>query len=195
MKVNDPQLHDLAKAAGVRPCHIFFAIHFKKFMHGAEMPSLLAGLAGIEEVHCIRILDVLREHEATAITKSHKGTRLPADWSIPLPWIEYAATKRHWSPAEAKAEAEIFANYWQSRSDSGAIKLDWMKVWHNWVIRSNRPDGNYVRGKEPVDRAELLRGAIEMRERMGRGDETETREWRRELASLESNVVPFRSAG
>jgi hypothetical protein len=75
------------------------------------------------------------------VTKS-RGSRLAADWALPVEWRQWAKERRGWSDKDVGEEAEVFANYWQAKSGAGACHTDWFKTWRNWVIRSHRADGN-----------------------------------------------------
>lgn len=94
-------------------------------------------------------------------SKKDRGSRLPADWSLPDDWGHWAKSRRGWSDAEVSEEALLFANYWQAKSGAGALHTDWFKTWQNWVIRSHRADGRplVVKIDEPMT-VEQLRSAI-----------------------------------
>lgn len=73
-----------------------------------------------------------------------RGTRLPADWTLPPEW-------RAWAKAEHPAintdlEAAKFCDYWRAKSGPGATKLDWQATWRNW-IRNARPNGALPNGR------------------------------------------------
>lgn len=190
----DPVLQLIAGEARVRPPHVFHLWHAMRSLGKGFHAGAFAQFSGLEERHVLRIIAALTDHNCLPDGRAkveRRAARLPDDWTPPAEWIEWAVLKRHWTPAEAHEEAEIFASYWQARAGAQAAKLDWFKTWQNWVRQSRRPDGEYVPGNGPVDRATYLRQAIRTYERMGR--EGETGEWRRELAQLseESNVVHF----
>lgn len=75
------------------------------------------------------------------LVTNSRGTRLPADWSLPTEWAKWAQDRRRWSATDVAEEALLFANYWHARSGAGAVHRDWFKTWQNWTIRSHRPDG------------------------------------------------------
>jgi hypothetical protein len=122
--------------------------------------------------------------------KSDRGSRLPADWTLPSEWRDWAMSRRRWAASEVEEEALLFANYWQAKAGAGACHKDWFKTWQNWAIRSHRPDGKS--GGATVGRdqqIENLKGLISLYSRQGKHDEV--REARRKLAELEApaNVV------
>lgn len=197
----DPRLTVIATQARVKTCHVFHMFCAMKEMGKRFHAEAFAQFAGLEVRHVEAILSSLQEHDCmptkASRTETTKGTRLPDDWTIPEEWLDWASKEKRWHPADARAESDIFANYWQARSGTGAAKLDWRKVWMNWVKNSRRPNGDYVAAAPkmaPKDRAEWLRGSIAFYNKMGR--ETETVKWKRELAEIEGNVLPFeRKAG
>lgn len=196
MNAFDPRLPLIAAAARVKTCHVFHCFAALREMGKAFHAGAFATFAGLEERHVAAILAALEEHDALPEKRaaSTRGQRLPNDWQAPDEWINWAVNTRHWRPDDAREEAELFANYWQARSGSGAAKLDWKKTWMNWVRNSRRPDGDYVVGTgKPQDyRTSTLR-TIALYERMGRTYEAEG--LRRDLEQWEAgkNVVPFRS--
>ena len=114
-------------------------------------------------------------------SKRDRGTRLPDDWVLPSEWRQWARERRGWSDAEISEEAEIFANYWQAKSGSGACHTSWAKTWKNWVIRSHRPSGIRTAPKsaEPLT-VEQLHSAIRFRRDIG--DEGKAEEYEAMLA-------------
>ena len=74
---------------------------------------------------------------STAVAVLHaKGTRWSSSAVVPDAWKQEASAKRATSSLPAidiDLTAEQFANYWSSRADRGAVKLDWKKTWMNWV--------------------------------------------------------------
>lgn len=114
-------------------------------------------------------------------SKKDRGTRLPDDWALPAEWRDWARERRGWSDAEITEEAEIFANYWQAKSGSGACHTCWAKTWKNWVIRSHRPSGIRTAPKSvgPLT-VEQLQSAIRFRRDIG--DDAKAEEFESELA-------------
>lgn len=91
-----------------------------------------------------RIREIVREELAALAKpvqpqKGNRGTRLAPDFEMPLEWLRWACDKRFWTDAEAKAEGELFCDYWTSR---GGVMVDWRKCWQTWVRNSKRPDGH-----------------------------------------------------
>ena len=62
---------------------------------------------------------------------SAKGTRLPADWSLPTVWEDWARTQR--PDLDLLMTAESFADYWHAIPGAKGLKLDWLATWRRWV--------------------------------------------------------------
>ena len=116
------------------------------------------------------------------VTKS-RGSRLAADWVLPDEWRQWGKDRRNWSDKDVSEEAEIFANYWQAKSGTGACHTDWFKTWRNWVIRSHRPDGKGDGKVSTAEQIKNLRLAIDLYDKMGRREEAQ--EARQKIAALE----------
>lgn len=192
----DIRLPIIAAAARVKPCHVFHQFCAMKEMGASFHVEAFALFTGLEVKHVEAILSALQEHDClptkTARTSSVRGTRLPNDWTVPDEWIEWAGNEKHWHPSDAREEAEIFANFWQAKSGAQATKLDWRKTWINWCKNSRRPNGDYVAvtvKQSPAERASFLRRSIALYESMGREDETDA--MKRELATIDDNILPF----
>lgn len=186
----DPRLPIIAAAARVKTCHVYHCWCALKEMGKAFHSAAFANFAGLEEKHVSAILSALEDHEAVpgGRTTSTRGTRLPLDFSMPQEWIDWAIDEKMWSPEDASAEAEIFVDFWHSKSGAGAAKLDWQKTWRNWVRNSRRPKGEYrrQRGQMVSNRDHLIKTA-ELYERMGRT--TEAAEIRRNLLPSDNILV------
>jgi len=66
-------------------------------------------------------------------TARARGTRLPDDWKPNDDMREWTLTQL--SKAEAGRELTKFRNYWQAKAGAAARKVNWDKVWHNWILR------------------------------------------------------------
>jgi hypothetical protein len=193
----DPRLPIMAAEARVKTCHVFHCFQAMREMGKSFHPVAFAQFAGLEGHHVAAIMAVLEAHGVLPGKRavSSRGQRLPDDFTAPDDWIELAVKERRWSPDEARVEAEIFANYWQAKSGSGAAKLDWRKTWINWYRNSHRPDGTHSTADKPSPETwrdyckERLEKASAMNWRQG------VEEWTLKLrdaeAKLSSNVVPI----
>ncbi len=89
-----------------------------------------------------------------------RATRLPADFVMPMEWIEDGASSRrqHNLPAiDLDLEADLFCNYWWSRGRDGA-KLDWRRTWLNWCLNAKgNPANGHAKRQSPADK--LFEGA------------------------------------
>lgn len=187
----DPRLPIIATDAKVKTCHVFHCWQAMRDMGKGFHVGAFANFAGLEPRHVEAIVTALDAHDALPVRRSvvsTRGERLAADWAIPDDWVEWASEHRRWQPADARAEAEQFADYWHSRPGQGGVKLDWRKTWQNWVRTSRRPDGDYRPSTPMVSTAAHMERTAAIYERMGRS--TEAAEIRQQLAA-NANVIPF----
>jgi uncharacterized protein YdaU (DUF1376 family) len=59
------------------------------------------------------------------------GSRLPADWSLPDDWAEWARQER--PDLIPQQTAQRFADYWHGVAGAKGRKADWLATWRNWV--------------------------------------------------------------
>lgn len=77
------------------------------------------------------IAEAKADTEAKKEKRSARGSRLPADWSAPDEWIEWARKER--PELDPLKTALKFADFWHSKPGAGGCKLDWFATWRNWV--------------------------------------------------------------
>jgi len=63
-----------------------------------------------------------------------RGTRLGADWVLPMPGRDYAASIGVPSTVIDR-EAEKFRDFWIAKAGANGVKLDWDATWRNWIRR------------------------------------------------------------
>lgn len=74
--------------------------------------------------------------QATTKPKQDSGSRLPADWVLPMEWAEWALREQPtWTEDHVRKVAACFRDYWVAKAGSSARKLDWGATWRNWVRR------------------------------------------------------------
>lgn len=61
-----------------------------------------------------------------------RGCRLPLGWIVPIEGVEFAR-EQGMTPQQITATAAKFCDYWHGRAGAGAVKLDWLATWRNWV--------------------------------------------------------------
>lgn len=187
----DPRLPIIAAEARVKTCHVYHCWHAMREMGKGFHIAAFAQFAGLNDAHVQAIMAALGQHETLPQrggNVSPRAARLPNDWTCPSDWIEWAVNLRQWHPADAEAESEIFANYWQAKAGKDACKLDWRKTWQNWVRNSRRPNGDYRPLPETFSNREHMERTASLYERLGRTNEAA--EIRRKLAAS-ANVIPF----
>lgn len=78
-----------------------------------------------------------------------RGSRLPADWTLPKEWGEWALSERPELNREViRKIADQFRDYWISVPGQRGVKLDWLATWRN---RVRDVKVNTARGKEKFD--------------------------------------------
>ncbi len=78
---------------------------------------------------------IIKEEATSVASKKERGTRLPADWSLPADLRQWAAD-HGLSQAQIDLQADSFADYWHARPGSGGVKLDWAGTWRNWCRKA-----------------------------------------------------------
>jgi len=93
-----------------------------------------------------------------------RGTRLPADWTLPNAWGEWAlAEYPNWTQEGVRTIAAQFADHWKAKPGSDAKRLDWLATWRNWcrndiTQRSKAP--SQVNGKSVKPEPDYVRAGF-----------------------------------
>lgn len=77
--------------------------------------------------------------EAEADTEARKskeqvrsrGSRLPADWSLPAEWKAWACEQR--PDLDIDSQAASFADYWHGKAGKDGSKANWLATWRYWI--------------------------------------------------------------
>jgi len=69
--------------------------------------------------------------------KTQRGSRLPADWTLPEEWKEWAEVER--PDLNIKSVADSFKDFWIAKAGTGGVKLDWQATWRNWIRSQSAP--------------------------------------------------------
>jgi uncharacterized protein YdaU (DUF1376 family) len=80
------------------------------------------------------------KREAKASPKKTRGSRLSADWFLPVEWGQWAMAEGM-GRDQIRAEADRFKDYWLARAGPESVKMDWQATWRNW-IRKALENGN-----------------------------------------------------
>ena len=79
-----------------------------------------------------------KANERTVSARTRKtGTRLSPAWVLPDEWNAWAAAYAPDVAACVEQEADMFRDYWISKSGQQATKLDWAATWRNWWRRAS----------------------------------------------------------
>jgi hypothetical protein len=124
--------------AGVKP-----ASSLKPTSAGSEA-GFPKGLNPTSDKPSLNLLEPEGVPKHLHLVLSARGTRLPADWTLPLEWRDWAVGKR--SDISVDRVAENFHDYWVAQPDPNARKADWFAVWRNWVRRESLPASGAYRG-------------------------------------------------
>lgn len=95
------------------------------------------------------------ETEAEKETKtekknSNRGSRLPADFSLPIDWIAFCQQERQdLNPHKVFAE---FKDFWIAKPGQSGVKLDWPATWRNWVRRQSAPKQTFAQQAADIAR-------------------------------------------
>jgi hypothetical protein len=87
---------------------------------------------------------------APAEPPTRLGSRLPADWTLPDDWREWATAER--PGIDVKAEGAKFADYWHAKPGKDGRKVDWQATWRNWIRNSRGPSPGQSREPAPLPR-------------------------------------------
>lgn len=78
------------------------------------------------------------QREEAKASSTKRSSRLPADWSLPDDWREWARAfvlpdGRSLASGMVEVEASKFADYWHARPGNAGAKADWLATWRNWI--------------------------------------------------------------
>jgi hypothetical protein len=112
----------------------------------SEVTALLSSTSSSSSKNSIGEIELNSERVVAHSKKQPRGTRWPPDQAVPPDWIQAAGMKRAergLPPIDLPTTAEMFSNYWASKSGRDATKVDWRMTWMNWMLKENpRPNGN-----------------------------------------------------
>lgn len=80
-----------------------------------------------------------QEPSVKSDSRTPRGARLKADWTLPDEYLQWATEDRGWTTAQTKEVAERFKDYWISVSGKAATKADWFAAWRYWCRRERAP--------------------------------------------------------
>lgn len=86
-----------------------------------------------------------RKKEKKDHRHSKRGSRLPADWTLPSDLREWAEINFSPDRAAITFEAERFKDFWTAACGSKGLKLDWAATWRNWCRNANGPPATLSR--------------------------------------------------
>lgn len=81
----------------------------------------------------IRTIEEVRKAPRDA---AERGSRLPADWTLPDEWRAWCRTER--PELDIDEVAATFRDHWLGQPGAKGRKSDWLATWRNWVRRERR---------------------------------------------------------
>lgn len=63
-----------------------------------------------------------------------RGTRIPDDFAVTEAMREWG--RKHAPAVDGERETIKFVNYWQAKAGAGAVKVDWIATWRNWILNA-----------------------------------------------------------
>jgi len=189
----DIRIPIIAKQAKVRPPHVFHVWCAIRDMKANFHIGAFAEFTGLEPRHIEAIISALKANNAMpkpAKQETTRGTRIGADFEVPLDWINWAIKERGWQASDAKQEALSFVDYWAGLSGSNGVKSDWQATWRNWCRRSSR--AGQAKIESTTDTRAILERQLKAEELMGHDHEAGI--IRRKLAAMD-NVLQFKAVG
>lgn len=111
--------------------------------------------------------DTEEKREAKASQKTRRGSRLSADWFLPIEWGEWAVSEGLGHEA-IRGEADKFKDYWTARAGPQGVKLDWQATWRNW-IRKFIADNQKGKANGKTDRRQFDAAINETARRLSEG--------------------------
>ena len=92
--------------------------------------------------------------------KPKRATRLPADWSLPDDWREWAASNTQLTRPQIAIEAEKFSDYWTAQPGAKATKTDWQATWRNWCRRARPLNGSAKPSRHDISQIDYGPGGV-----------------------------------
>lgn len=78
--------------------------------------------------------------EAPRKRSATQGSRLAADWVLPMAWGQWAIQEiPGFNNDTVRLEAAKFADFWHAKVGKDATKADWFATWRNWCRNAKLP--------------------------------------------------------
>lgn len=89
--------------------------------------------------------------DAAPTERTKKGSRLSTEWKLPMAWGRWAVDNGM-DAETVRANADVFRDYWVSKSGAAATKNDWEATWRNWVRKAMQDK----RKGSPTDKPDFI---------------------------------------
>ena len=83
--------------------------------------------------------------------KKQRGSRLPQDFVLPKEWADFCLQNRQ--DLNPQKTFDSFKDYWVSKPGAGAVKLDWLATWRNWVRNQSVQKASFAQINADVARS------------------------------------------
>jgi len=101
----------------------------KRWLKGDDSPPIATPIATINH----KPITINQEPKV----KTQRGSRLPADWTLPEDWKQWAEQDR--PDLNVISVADSFKDFWIAKPGTGGVKLDWQATWRNWIRSQSTP--------------------------------------------------------
>ena len=146
-KLEDNQWHHTRCDKEIKHYHQQLDTASKAGKASAAKRALNKNSTGVEQALKLRSTDVQLTNNQEPLTnnqepkvKTQRGSRLPADWTLPDEWKAWATKER--PDLTINTVADSFRDFWISKPGAGGNKLDWQATWRNWVRSQSAPRQN-----------------------------------------------------
>lgn len=106
--------------------------NYEKYQSVGGSEGTASGTARAHAGHTKEAREQYNQKEEAKASSKKRGSRLPANWSLPKALGEWAMAEGM-SELCVRREADRFRDYWIGKPGQAGVKLDWAATWRNWV--------------------------------------------------------------
>lgn len=106
--------------------------NYEKYQSVGGAEGTASGTARAHAGHTKETREQDNQKEEAKASSKKRGSRLPANWSLPKALGEWAMAEGM-SELCVRREADKFRDYWIGKPGQAGVKLDWAATWRNWV--------------------------------------------------------------
>ena len=90
----------------------------------------------------------IRDQGGNPRAKSTRGTRIPEDFSITEPMVDWA--NKNVPGMDLAIPTKKFVNHFQAQSGARGVMIDWVAAWRKWMLGDYKPGGSMTGRPAPV---------------------------------------------